>query len=147
MVEIEDEKMIEKIVKAKAREPKKWGDKWQQGILLDDGADGTWYNLYDPLKENVEKQANEIEVGAMYSFEIDDKKMIIKFHKTASPKEILEQNPTKTPGKNEPNTQTQVRREACINSAIAFLGLTPTTPATQEIVIKTAEEFEKWVLR
>ena len=143
MTEVENKNIVEKIVKAKAREPKQWGDKWQQGVLVEEGADGTWYNLYDTSKEAVEKQANEIEVGSLYSFELDEKKMVIQFRKTAG-KEEAKSTPQKP---SEPNTQTQVRREACINSAIALLALTPTKPVTEDEVLRVAGVFEQWVLK
>lgn len=42
------------------------------------------------------------------------------------------------------NVQKSIVRQCCLKCAIEFLG---TTPSTKEDVIKTAEEFEKWVNR
>ena len=139
MAEIENKNIVERIVKAKAHNARQWGDKWSQGVLVDDGADGTWYNLYDTSKDAVEKQANQIEIGSMYSFELDDKNMVIQFRKSAGKGEA------KTYTEN--NHQKQIRREACINSAIAFLTLIPTKPATEEEVLRIAGKFEEWVMR
>lgn len=146
MAEVVDETRIERIVKARSG-AKQWGNKFSIGLLLDEGKEDKWYNLYEKTQEEVQKKADEIEIGGLYSFKVDDKNMIIDFRKSASANEIPKKEPEiKTASKREPLTQDQVRREACINSAIAFHSAID--PATSiEGILKTAEQFENWVLR